>query len=193
MKSIIGGLSVASKEEQSEALFQKLIKHERYRAANKLSIYLSTENEVDTKRILQHTLETVKKQCYIPFVRKMQLQSGLSGTRMIMVRLTSMREFEELPLNHYGIKEPSGDLDNEKIAIPSETDLDLIIVPGVAFNLAGHRLGHGKGYYDEFLKDWQQKAPKPVYSIGLAFREQIHDDIPVVSGHDFVLDEILEV
>ncbi|MEX2487403.1 MAG: 5-formyltetrahydrofolate cyclo-ligase [Nitriliruptoraceae bacterium] len=52
-------------------------------------------------------------------------------------------------------------------------DLDVIVVPGVAFDLRGHRIGHGLGFYDRFL------ASRTTLRIGVAFDEQIIDGIPV--------------
>ena len=55
-----------------------------------------------------------------------------------------------------------------------EEELDLMIVPGIAFDKNNHRLGHGGGYYDRFL----QKVSPSVYTIGLAFDFQVIDKLP---------------
>ena len=62
--------------------------------------------------------------------------------------------------------------------------MDLILVPGVAFDKKLHRMGFGKGYYDRFLKD------KKIYKIGVCFQEQIREEIPV-SDMDISMDEIV--
>lgn len=71
--------------------------------------------------------------------------------------------------------------------------LDYIIVPGLAFTKRGERLGRGKGYYDKYLKELQlfnaERNLKPAYSVGLAFMEQIVDELPI-SEHDFKLDRV---
>jgi 5-formyltetrahydrofolate cyclo-ligase len=63
--------------------------------------------------------------------------------------------------------------------------LDLVIVPGRAFDLSGHRMGRGAGYYDRFLK-LAQKALK----VGLAFEAQLFDKI-FVHEHDVIMDYII--
>lgn len=181
-------MSPAEKLEQSRLILAKLLEHPKYQAANRLSVYLSTENEVDTKPILRHALEEGGKRCFIPLVQKANLPRQ-GQTRMIMVELTSMRDYEDLSLNHYGIREPAV-CGSRSVAKPASKDnLDLALVPGVAFCLDGRRLGHGKGYYDEFLANWASQAP--LYSIGLAFREQLVEEVPTFEGHDVRLDEML--
>ena len=69
------------------------------------------------------------------------------------------------------------------VAIPLD-DLDLVLVPGVAFNLGGHRLGRGKGFYDRLLQNFSGKK------IGVAFDEQIVDALPV-EENDVRMDLIL--
>jgi len=115
--------------------------------------------------------------------RARELVGGLSlvdglGTRMIMVRLNSMSCYERLPVNHYGIKEPDRLDDDDLIAKPAESNLDLAIVPGLAFARDGRRLGHGKGYYDEFLSNWASETSKRLYTIGVALDKRIVDDVP---------------
>jgi 5-formyltetrahydrofolate cyclo-ligase len=84
-------------------------------------------------------------------------------------------------LNHgqFGIREPAGDC----IAVPLNR-LDLVLVPGVAFDVHGRRLGRGKGFYDQML------ATVRGTTCGVAFDEQIVDAIPV-EPHDIHLNCIL--
>lgn len=70
----------------------------------------------------------------------------------------------------------------------------MILIPGVAFNTNGERLGHGMGYYDKYLQEYFRKFPNDnqhqTHLIGLAFREQIVDNLPTEQS-DFKLDIIL--
>lgn len=68
--------------------------------------------------------------------------------------------------------------------------LDLVLVPGLGFSRQGHRLGRGKGYYDTFLRSYKEKFGRLPVTVGLAFKEQMCDQIPVAENDvniDFVL------
>jgi 5-formyltetrahydrofolate cyclo-ligase len=80
-------------------------------------------------------------------------------------RVTDLRV--EIMSGKFGIREPM----ETCVAIPPN-DLDLVLVPGVAFGLDGHRLGRGKGYYDRLLENFTGRK------IGVAFDEQIVDAVP---------------
>jgi 5-formyltetrahydrofolate cyclo-ligase len=77
---------------------------------------------------------------------------------------------KNLTIGPYDIRQPK-----EEFSHPiSLADIDLVIVPGVAFDSKCNRLGRGKGYYDRFLKT----LPKDTPSIGLAFDFQIVENLP---------------
>ena len=65
-------------------------------------------------------------------------------------------------------------------------DIDLVMVPGVAFDRRGARMGHGKGYYDELLEDVRPNTPL----IALAFECQLFPEIPV-APHDVFMNKII--
>ena len=65
--------------------------------------------------------------------------------------------------------------------------LDLIVVPGMAFDRQGHRLGRGKGYYDRFLIKYPE-----VKTIGICFDFQLLDEVPA-EPHDQLIDEIISL
>ena len=80
----------------------------------------------------------------------------------------------------YGINEP------QKGVAVKPCEIDVIIVPGVAFTVHGARMGRGKGYYDRYLSQSGCRAMK----IGVCYGEQIVDDIPV-EPHDVVMDTVI--
>lgn len=81
---------------------------------------------------------------------------------------------------HFGVREPSDDA--------PEVDPDLVLVPLLAFDRRGHRLGWGAGHYDRTLLALRQRKPAP--AIGLAYAAQRFEDLPV-QAHDQVLDGVL--
>ena len=97
---------------------------------------------------------------------------------MIAVKINS---FAELNVDNYGILEPIS-VDKEKIA----SDFDIIVMPGVAFDKEGNRIGYGGGYYDKYLEKNIFKAKK----IALAYEEQILEKIET-DYHDIKVDFII--
>jgi len=85
----------------------------------------------------------------------------------------------EIISGKFGIREPAPTC----VAIPLQ-DLDLVLVPGVAFDISGHRLGRGRGFYDRLLQNFTGKK------IGIAFDEQIVDAI-AAGKHDVKMDLIV--
>jgi 5-formyltetrahydrofolate cyclo-ligase len=85
----------------------------------------------------------------------------------------------DVQVGHFGIREPAS-----RCARLPFRRLDLILVPGVAFDLQGGRLGRGKGYYDRLLRAWSGTT------CGVAFDEQIVEEVPV-NSHDVCLNCLL--
>lgn len=111
------------------------------------------------------------------------------GKTVLLPRVINEKDMElcrytgpqDLQAGAYGIMEPTGERFTDHEAI------DVAIVPGMAFDTEGHRLGRGKGYYDRFLS----RVPY-LYKIGLCFSWQIVDCVPC-DEHDIVMDEIIQI
>ncbi|EIE85082.1 5-formyltetrahydrofolate cyclo-ligase [Rhizopus delemar RA 99-880] len=95
--------------------------------------YMPTCEIVTTKII--HFLLNTDKNCFIPRCTK---------HNMDMVKINSLKDFESLPVNKWSIPEPPLDQQREN-ALETKEGLDLILVPGVAFDQNRNRIGHGKG------------------------------------------------
>ncbi|XP_034176692.2 methenyltetrahydrofolate synthetase [Osmia lignaria lignaria] len=178
MKTIIAQLSAEEKQRQSRIVFEKLCSLKQFQESKRVSSYLSTNDEINTVPILKHMFE-MKKEVFIPRYK---------GKQMEMVKLFSMKDYENLPVTKWNIKQPSF---NEPRENALETGgLDLILLPGVAFSPSGKRLGHGMGYYDKFLGLCLKKQQKRPHLIAVAFNEQLREDIPTTEN-DVLLDLIL--
>lgn len=139
--------SLISKHLESLPLFQKV---------TNILIYFSFNDEVGTHKIIEKWMK--RKNFFLP-----RLVSG--GTFLAL----PFASFENLEPNSFGIFEPKLPLEKDE----SKTKLDLIILPGVAFDRKGNRIGMGKGYYDRFLV-----SQKGVPLVALAYSEQILDQLP---------------
>jgi len=153
--------------EKSNNVIQNLIQLEDFRRANRILFYLSFDNEVETKTLVRELLEKKEKTIIIT---KIENSKDLA--------LHKISSYEDLQPGPYGILEPA-------IGSPVRLeDVDLIIVPGIAFDNDGNRVGYGKGYYDELLKTSRAK------NVALAYDFQIVPAIPA-KEHDIPMDIII--
>ena len=149
-----------------------LISLPQYKNARQIGIYLSMpKNEVSTREIVLHALRQEKK-VFVPFTYKVTPSSpNKPKDVMDLVSLHSQDDYESLQLDAWGIPTPSREsvwerntcLEDDEITIkqtprrePSHVHLDMIIMPGMAFDKKLGRLGHGKGFYDFFLQRYQR-------------------------------------
>ncbi|KAI9017479.1 5-formyltetrahydrofolate cyclo-ligase [Gaertneriomyces semiglobifer] len=155
-------------DQESKRIVQRLLALKEYRDSKNISVFVSMPSgEIQTAEIIRDLLDSGKN-CYIP---------RCDGDNMEMVKLRSWHDYETLPLNKWKIPEPPL---NEKRETALDRDgLDLIVMPGLAFDKSGWRLGHGKGYYDKYLqraRDWsQQHGSSAPVTVALALSEQIVD------------------
>ena len=112
----------------------------------------------------------------------------MGGNTMEMVLLKDLLDYERLPVTKWNIKQPADDDIRDEALKTGE--LDVMLIPGMAFTRNGKRLGRGKGYYDTYLLKANNTIKKPPVTIALAFKEQILEAIPTET-HDFVIDKVL--
>jgi 5-formyltetrahydrofolate cyclo-ligase len=150
----------------SGAVCRRLAGEELWQRAHTVLAYAPRRDELDIWPLLNEALEEGKT------VALPQYDPATGAYRAC--RLTS--PIRGLALGKFGIQEPG----LECAVIPLK-QLDLILVPGVAFDLAGHRLGRGGGYYDQLLARVRGRK------WGLGYDEQVQPEIPVET-HDVLLD-----
>jgi 5-formyltetrahydrofolate cyclo-ligase len=140
-----------------------------WRTAQWVLFFAPLPEELDVWPLLTAALSTAKRVALPRFVAKTRTYEAC---QILDPRL-------DLQVGHFGIREP-----HSRCAPLASTRLDLILVPGVAFDLQGRRLGHGKGYYDQLLKGLGGTT------CGVAFDQQIVGEVPV-EPHDVRLNCIL--
>jgi 5-formyltetrahydrofolate cyclo-ligase len=142
----------------------RLLESREFKVAKAVALYSPVLNEVFTEQIFREALAQGKLVAY-PRVRGDALE-------FVQVHAAS-----ELAPGAFGVLEPVG------TSIVAPASLDLAIVPGVAFDRAGYRLGYGKGFYDRGLHGPQC----PVSLAGLCFEQQVINRLPA-EAHDVRMD-----
>ncbi|MCQ2270658.1 MAG: 5-formyltetrahydrofolate cyclo-ligase [Bacteroidales bacterium] len=148
---------------QSAAIMAKIEQHSDFLNAHTVMLYSSLPDEVQTQTFIEKWRR--EKHIILPTV---------VGDDIIPVELSENTGFA---VGDFNILEPQNE--------PYQGDYDLIVVPGVAFDKNGNRLGRGRGYYDRFLCQHQK-----VKKIGICFDFQLVDEIPT-EPTDIKMDEII--
>jgi len=149
-------MSVEERDRFSALIFNRLIQFAKYH--ERIGIYISMDHEVDTKRFIDWCLLN-KKHVYVP---------KIVDKHMIFIEIHSI---DECVVNKMGILEPFSNN-------PSNDEIELMVVPMLAYNERNYRLGYGKGYYDQYL------STSKSYRLGICFSvnfepelfEQDHDE-----------------
>ncbi|RSD27444.1 5-formyltetrahydrofolate cyclo-ligase [Mesobacillus subterraneus] len=169
VKAKLSELSLPLYEDFSYQVAQQLFQDEDWQKASTIAVTVSKAPEVDTLQIIRKGWEQGKRMV----VPKCEPKSrGLD--------FRELKRFSQLESVYYGLYEP---IVSETHQIKPE-DIDLVIVPGLAFSKNGFRLGFGGGYYDRFLANYQGNT------VSLAFKEQLLPDIPIES-HDIPVSKII--
>ena len=161
------------KEEVSGTICRRFAQLPEYQAAGTVMCYVHVRDEVQTFRFLEATVGRGKR-IVIPYCVADDL------------RLFLLEDLNELATGCFGILEPQERLRSQGQKHVKPEQLDLVMVPGVAFDLSGGRLGHGRGYYDRLLVDVHPDTPLAA----LAFECQLFPDIPM-GPHDVYMDMVI--
>ncbi|TNJ66768.1 5-formyltetrahydrofolate cyclo-ligase [Paenibacillus hemerocallicola] len=103
-----------------------------------------------------------------------------------LMSLHVIRGNEDLETGKWGIREPLMSAPVWRRA----ADIDVMLVPGLAFDSMGGRLGYGGGYYDAFIRRCRENVGKEPFKLALAFDAQIVPEVPM-DNHDFRVDAVL--
>jgi 5-formyltetrahydrofolate cyclo-ligase len=138
-----------------------------YSGSKILSLYFPVKGEVPTEEIFQYARKNGK---IVVFPR-------IKGRS---IEFSPVNDLRDMRKGAFGIPEPSS------TSVCSLSEIDLLLVPGVAFDRCGNRLGYGKGYFDSVLR----RSPRPV-SIGLSYECQIYDGLLPTGPGDARVDMVL--
>lgn len=162
-------LSIEYRQQASRKMQAELTKLPCYQAAEYIMLYMAMQDEVQLDELIAMVLKDGKK-AVIPLV-----------TGAGLMEAVELSDMADLVPDKYGIKTVS----EEKRRLIAPDKIDLIIVPGVAFDKAGHRLGMGGGFYDRFML----RASRAVRA-ALAYDCQLLVAVPA-EVHDLTVDYII--
>ena len=161
------------KEAVSQRITDRVMDLPEYQQAGCVMWYIDVRDEVRTRQALVAAVASDKR-TVVPYCVDGEL------------KLFLLESMDELETGMYKILEPKGNLRRVASKNVSVKEIDLILVPGVAFDANGGRTGHGQGYYDKCLGN----ANPETTLVSLAFECQIFDEIPM-QDHDIYMDKVV--
>lgn len=164
------GLSKKEKKIKDESIYNQVIKDKDYIAANTVFLFMSFGSEINTKKIILDALDHNKK-VFLPKVVGKKLE------------LFEIEDFENLERSKYGILEP-----NAFCQGIGNCGIDFILMPGLAFDSFGGRVGYGGGFYDRYISSLPNY--KEIPKVAIAYDFQIIEKVPM-SKYDIPVDRII--
>ncbi len=157
----------------SGLIFERLIRLPQYTQARTVLCYVSFRSEVYTHTFLAR-MRADGKQVVVPYCAAQHLD------------LFCFSSFDDLALGTLGILEPKPELREQIHRRANVQELDLLVIPGLAFDRQGGRLGYGKGYFDRFLLGARPDA----LMAAVAFECQLFDSVPM-QPYDVRVDAVI--
>jgi 5-formyltetrahydrofolate cyclo-ligase len=157
----------------SKIIWQRFLALPEYAAAETVMLYVDTRSEVRTRPFLPGVIASGKR-VVVPCCVQGELE---------LFRLESM---DELAPGHFGIEEPRPELRRLPGKQVDPGELGLVMVPGLAFDRRGGRIGYGKGYYDRLLR----RARLETRRVAVAFECQLFPEIPMLEN-DVFMDKVI--
>ena len=138
-KSIRKNMPSATKIKNDDIILGKITSSKMYQQSDTILTFVSTSIEVDTLNLINHSLKIGKK---------VAVPKCIDGTRNMDFYL--IKSLNDLEVATFSVLEPI----TTKCQKLKNFDNSICIVPGLAFDIKGYRLGYGKGYYDRFLSNY---------------------------------------
>jgi 5-formyltetrahydrofolate cyclo-ligase len=167
-----------NKDRTSAVAVATLMQLPEYRAAKTALWYIDCRSELRTRHAIKDALESDKK-IVVPYCTLDEHGANKLG-------LWWLQSMDELVVGNWKILEPPRDRwdDPERVVQPEQ--LDIVIVPGVAFSRRGGRMGNGQGYYDRLL----DRVRPDCQLVALCYESQLFDDL-IIGPHDVFMDRVV--
>ena len=163
MKNIRNSISERERAALCDSIREQLCKTSAYKKSGCIFTYISMKSEVDTRKMIRQAWQDGKR-VFSPKVE---------GKGMEFLEIFSM---EGLVESKFGVLEPNGEKQSLRPGLISKKlkETKLMLIPGLAFDLSGNRIGYGAGYYDRYLA---KHSEEEFVKIALAFDFQVMDQI----------------
>lgn len=165
---------LADAAERSRQAVSRLVGLKEYQRSRSVLFYVSARSELETHDLVQQELADSKRQVLVPWCRGNELE------------LYRLRDWSELAVGAFGILEPDPSLRARAERRGRIEEVDLVVVPGVAFDRRGGRIGHGQGYYDRLLG----RSTGKTVLVGLCYAGQLMEEVPR-ADHDVLMDLVV--
>ncbi|MBL4591804.1 MAG: 5-formyltetrahydrofolate cyclo-ligase [Phycisphaerales bacterium] len=169
-KAALSAMSEDDRRTHSARICALIEQLDEYKQASTILVYAALGTEVDLDGLMVSALESGKRVC----VPRVDWDAGT------MVPTAIMNLDTDLVVGRYGVRSPGGNC--ERIPV---SGLEMVVVPGLAFDCDGGRLGRGKGFYDRLLVGG---ALCPL--VGVCFSCQVVGRVPM-EAHDRVMDRVV--
>jgi 5-formyltetrahydrofolate cyclo-ligase len=170
MKRKRKSLSSEEKKLKDQSIYKQVISDKDYIAADSVFLFLSFGSEINTNIIIQNALDH-NKRVFLPKVVGENIE------------LFEVENFENLKRSKYGILEP-----NAHCKRIDNCGIDFILMPGLAFDQSGGRVGYGGGFYDRYISSLPKD--EEIAKVAIAYDFQIVDHVPM-SKYDIPVDRII--
>lgn len=157
----------------SKEALDQLTARQEYQDAKHIFAFINMGDEINTSLAIEKFLEDGKK-VYVPITKK-------GWDKM---KFTSLESMDHLHIGNFNVPEPK----EEYINYVDHNIVDLVLVPGLAFDEEGYRTGYGGGFYDKFFADLSKEPVKAGYCFSVQLAERVprdQYDIPV----DFIISD----
>ncbi|CAN8071504.1 unnamed protein product [Agarophyton chilense] len=181
IRSALRSLSQSAVDQESLRVIKRFTESTVYRNASSLALYAPMPYEFNTISLITKAFNDTK-QVFLP-----RVVSKESHT-MIMLECKSMAELNSWHPNSWKIREPP--FEEGRLQAPGDVQLDIVVVPGVAFDALGRRCGQGMGFYDKYLSSYSKSSESMPHLISLALSVQMVDMVPT-DDFDWLMDEVM--
>ena len=189
LKQKLSALSI-SREIATTRFYRNLLSLEVARRAKTIGIYVDFRTEAPTRELILRIFESDDFPALERIAVPRCVDDQMRFYRLNKPRFDNIKRevvFDDLSLSPpFGILEPNDSVVNDRQRYVEPSQIDVLIIPGLAFDATGRRLGRGAGYYDRYIP---QLRPDSVL-VGYCFDEQIVDRVPT-SEHDALVDYLL--